>query len=148
MTPNYLYRVVEQTYSAGVDEFGDALPGGPTRVNLHAVPVLRETPHGWWVPEDRGWFAGRGNGWRWVSKDRAIPYACLTAEEAVEAWKKRARWRIRILRKQIDRLVEAEMSLTFGFYSDDRRWVNPDTPDLLARSARGEFAGLHSGVSA
>lgn len=140
MTPNYLYRVVEQTYSAGIDESGDPLPGGPTRVNLHMIPVLKETPRGWWVPEDRSWRAGS---WRWVSKDRAIPYACLTVEEAIAAWKKRVRYRVLTLRKQIDRLVEAEMSLASGgFYFDESRWTDAGRPDLLVRAARGEFDGV------
>ncbi|MFA7602531.1 MAG: hypothetical protein WCY29_05930 [Novosphingobium sp.] len=138
MTPNYLYRVVEHTYSTGVDESGYPLPGGPTHASLHMIPVLKETPRGWWVSEDRRWRAGS---WRWVSKDRAIPYACLTVEEAVAAWKKRVRWRVRVLRKQIDRLVEAEMSLASGgFYFDERRWTDPTKPDLLVRAARGDFS--------
>lgn len=142
MTVNYLYRVVETTYSGGIDENGEPVPGGPTRPNLVMVPVLRETPRGWWVPEDR---CGRAGAWRWVSKDRTIPYACLTVEEAVEAWRKRIRFRILRARKLIERLTEADMRMqNQGFYADHRRWTDPAKPDLLVRAARGEFKELAS----
>lgn len=126
----YLYRVEETTYSAGADECGDPLPGGPTYPNLLMIPVLGETPGGWWVPEDRGWVSGDK---RWVSKRRSIPYACLTVEEAVEAWRQRCAYRIRLARKQIARLEEAcaRFDRTGSFYSDARKWIDPSKPYLL-----------------
>lgn len=142
MTVNYLYRVIETTYSAGIYEDGEPILGGPTHPNLIMVPVLRETPRGWWVSEDRLWRAGA---WRWVSKDRAIPYACLTVEEAVEAWRKRIRFRILHARKLIERLTEADMRMqNQGFYTDQRRWTDPSKPDLLVRAARDEFKEITS----
>lgn len=132
MTPNYLYRVEETTYSAGVDECGDPLPGGPTYLNLLMIPVLGETPGGWWVPNDRRYTLG-ASGRRWVSKRRSIPYACLTVDEAVEAWRRRCAYRIRLARKQIARLEEAcaRFDHTGSFYSDARKWTDPDKPDQL-----------------
>lgn len=129
--PNYLYRVEETTYSAGVDEYGDPLPGGPTYLNLLMIPVLGETPHGWWIPEDRGWVPG-ASGRRWVSKRRALPYACLTVEEAKEAFRKRCNYRIRLYRARAAALVQATRYMdVLGFYSDPRQWVDPDKPDAL-----------------
>lgn len=140
--PNYLYRVVEQSYSAGVDEFSDPLRGGPTRASLLMLPVLKETPCGWWVPEDRPWAgSARVHGWRWVSKTRAIPYACLTKEDAVLAWKQRVSYRVRRAEREIARLRAAVRDFdACGFYYDQSRWTDASRPDAMVEYFRRELS--------
>lgn len=115
MTDNRVlwYRVEETTYSAGVDEWGDPVPGGPTKTNLQAYEVIRLTPKGGWVAGDRGpVFVNLS--WR---KRFAVP----TVEEAVTSFYARKTRQIRIAQATIRRAEEAMRYLrTEGFHWDAR----------------------------
>lgn len=113
----YWYRVEETTYSAGVDEFGVAQPGGPTKTNLLCFRVLSTTPKGVWLE------AG-DTGRKLVCHHWAKQYACPTVETAVVSYKARKKRQLRILNGQISRISEALRYLDDkGFYTDSRKWM-------------------------
>lgn len=110
------YRVEETAYSAGVNEWGDPLPGGPTRTNLRAYLVIKRTPTGAWIEADHGK--------RFVSLNWRKRFALPTVEEAIESYKARKRRQLTILKAQIERVNEALAYLDVkGFYSDARKWM-------------------------
>ncbi|TGT76186.1 MULTISPECIES: hypothetical protein [unclassified Mesorhizobium] len=114
MTEHY-YRIDETTYSAGVDEWGDPLPGGPTRPNLHAYKARKHTPCGVVIDDysERGKFINRN--WR---KQFALP----TVEEAIVSYRARKERQIGIYQANIRAINEALHYLnTKGFYYDARK---------------------------
>lgn len=116
-TETVWFRVEETTYSAGVNEWGDPLPGGPTRTNLYTYRVLRETPCGVWLEWADGIEA------KFVNRSWGKRYACPTVEEAVASFKARKRRQIGICKKRIRQAEEAMSYLDAkGFYSDARNW--------------------------
>lgn len=116
MTSDVLYRVMELTYSAGVDESGDPLPGGPTRTNLHSFPVLKRTPCGAWIEDHHGRR-------RFVKLTANKRYATNTVEEAIASFKARKKAEMRIYAARSKAIMEAIRYLdTSGFYYDDRKW--------------------------
>lgn len=121
---DFWYRVEETTYSAGVDDLGDPIPGGPTRTNLQVHRVLRHTPCG--VVIDDGLFG------RFINRSWGKRYACPTVEEAIESFKQRKRAQIRICRARIRQAEEAMVYLdNKGFYGDARQW----TPEFKQETA-------------
>ena len=44
-----LFRFEEATYSRGVDQFDDPLPGYTLEVHLHKFPIESKTPKGVWI---------------------------------------------------------------------------------------------------
>lgn len=116
MSTTYWYRVEETTYSAGTNEWGDPLPGGPTRTNLLAYPVVKETPCGAWI----GW-TGPNSEKRFINRSWSKRFACPTVAEAIVSFKARKRWQISILHARIRQAEEALRYLdTEGFYTDAR----------------------------
>lgn len=114
---DYFYRVEETTYSAGCDEFGDPLPGGPTMTNLHAYEVIKRTPCGAWI-------AAGDTGRKFVLLTANKRYAVPTVEEAIESFKARKKRQKAIYAARIKSIDEALRYLDEkGFYSDQRKWV-------------------------
>lgn len=109
------YRVTETTYSAGVNEWGDPIPGGPTRTNLESYAVMRHTPTGVWLETF--------DGPRFVSRNWNKMFATPTVDEAITSYRMRKARQLRILRSQIARTEDALLYLAnTGFYSDCRDW--------------------------
>jgi hypothetical protein len=116
----HFYRITETTYSAGCDDWGDPIPGGPTRTNLSKYKVLRRTPKGAWIEDLGGLFSDR----RFVLLSARKRFAAPTVEEAIESYKARKARQIKILNGQIRRAEEALRYLdTHGFYFDERKWA-------------------------
>lgn len=116
----YWYRITETTYSAGVDDWGDPLPGGPTYPNLEAYRVLKETPKGVWLDAPSSDWKDR----RFVNRSSRKRFACPTIEEAIESYKARKRRQIGIMKSRIKMVEEALAYLDKrGFYTDAREWL-------------------------
>lgn len=112
----WFYRVTETTYSAGADQWGDPIPGGPTRTNLEAFRVIRHTPKGVWIEH--------GLGVCFVNLSWRKKFALPTAEEAIESYRARKRRELSIYAARARRINEALAYLdTKGFYTDARRWI-------------------------
>lgn len=115
MAKTYFYRVEETTYSAGVDEWGDALPGGPTRPNLYLFEVLKYTRCGAWLDV----YGER----KFVNLQRNKRFALPTTEEAIASYKARKKRQIEIYAARINKIKEALLYLDMhGFYTDQRRF--------------------------
>lgn len=116
---DYFYRVEETTYSAGVNEWGDPLPGGPTRTNLNLYRVHSHTPCGVWLDD------GCGQRWRFICNKWAKRFACPTVEEAIASFHARKKRQVALLNAQIRRAQAAVRYLdTCGFYIDGRKWLS------------------------
>ncbi len=96
----YYYRVEETTYSAGCDEWGDPLPGGPTRTNICKFEVVKRTPQGVWL--DTGDIEPKLVLNCWNKR-----YACPTIEEAKASFIARKRRQILLAESTIRRAKEA-----------------------------------------
>lgn len=117
----YWYRVEETTYSAGVDEWGDPLPGGPTRPNLICCKVEKVTACGAWVLDRNGWP-------KFVNLSWGKRYALPTVGEAIVSFKARKQRQIRIAQADIKRAEEVLERLDKeGFYNDGRKWLGINT---------------------
>ena len=107
----YYYRVEETTYSAGCDEWGDPLPGGPTCTNLCKFEVVKRTPQGVWL--DIGDIDLKLVLNHWNKR-----YACPTIEEAKASFVARKRRQIRLAESTIARAKEAMRYMEVkGFYN-------------------------------
>ena len=102
---NFLYRYEDQTYSLGVDQFDDPLPGYNLKLELRSFKVLRETPKGVWIE------AYSVNGERFVKLGTRKQYAHLTKEDAKTSYLFRKRKQIMILSGQLEK---AERALQLG----------------------------------
>ena len=95
MTKNRLYRYQEQSYSNGVDQFDNPLPGYKLKIELHTYRIIRETPKGVWIND--------------YGKDRFVlltakkKFACRTKEEALESFIARKNRQIGILSAQLEK---------------------------------------------
>lgn len=108
------YRIVEVHYSAGVDEWGDPLPGGPVRTNLHTFTVVKHTPCGVVILDD---CANR----RFINRSWTKQFALPTVEEAIVSYKARKRREIEIMNARVRSAEEALRYLDrHGFYYDGR----------------------------
>lgn len=111
------FRVEDTTYSAGVDECGDPIPGGPTRPNLLTVEVLRHTPCGAWV-------VGPHGECKFVNLSWSKRYALPTVKEAIVSYQARKRRQIQLALATIRMAEEAMAYLDAkGFYYDERKWA-------------------------
>jgi hypothetical protein len=96
MSKNYLYRYEDQTYSAGVDQFDNVLPGYDLKILLHKYQIIKETSKGVWIKKD-------------YTKDKFVlltarkKFACRTKEEALKSFIARKSRQIKILSDQLDR---------------------------------------------
>lgn len=111
----YYFRVEETTYSAGADEWGDPIPGGPTRPNLLLFEVLRSTPCGVILNvycESK-----------FVNRNWNKQFAHATVEAAITSFKARKKRQMAIAQATINR---AEDSLRYlsdkGFFIDGRKF--------------------------
>lgn len=116
-----LYRYEDRTYSRGVNEFDDPLPGYTLRVELYEYPIVKRTPKGAWIYtglcfpmpldlEDR-------KEQRFVCLTRRKKYACETKEDAMESFRARKQRQISILRAQLQHAknaLEASKNSTMG----------------------------------
>jgi hypothetical protein len=95
MSKNYLYRYQEQSYSIGVDQFDNPLPGYHLIIELYSYRVIRETSKGVWIND--------------YGKDRFVlltarkKFACRTKEEALESFIARKNRQIKILSDQLEK---------------------------------------------
>jgi hypothetical protein len=95
MSKNYLYRYQEQSYSIGVDQFDNPLPGYQLKIELYSYRVIRETSKGVWIND--------------YGKDRFVlltarkKFACRTKEEALESFIARKNRQIKILSLQLEK---------------------------------------------
>lgn len=127
----YWYRITETTYSAGSDDWGDPLPGGPTRTSLEAYRVIKETPKGVWIDAPSNDWRDR----RFVNKGARKRFACPTVEEAIASYKARKRRQIAILKSRIKKVEEALVYLDKrGFYVDSREWLGIPMPSRLPQA--------------
>ena len=94
MSKEYLYRYQEQTYSLGVNQFDDPLPGYTLSVNLYSYPIIRKTPKGVWIDD-----YGKE---RFILLSAKKKFACQTKKEALESFIARKTQQIRILSNQLD----------------------------------------------
>jgi hypothetical protein len=105
MPDEYYYRFESISYSPGVDQFDNPLPGpGRLDVYLQKLRIIRRTPKGVWV--DRT--SHRFHGPRFILTDARKRFACPTIEEAKESFIARKKRHIRIMKRLIS---EAERAL-------------------------------------
>lgn len=117
MTTCY-YRVEETHYSTGYDEVNDRSSGSATRPNLTTHEVLRATPCGVWVMDNRGEE-------RFINRSWTKQYAHATVEEAKAAFRARKKRQISIYRARAKALEDALDYLDkHGFYNDMSKWAS------------------------
>jgi hypothetical protein len=114
----YLYRYEDRTYSLGLNQFDDPLPGYTLKVELQEYRIIKRTPQGAWIVYG-SWSMHTPK--RFVLLSARKRFACETKEEALESFKARKRKQIKILKAQLKR---AEMALS----SADR---DTETADIL-----------------
>lgn len=99
------FRIEDQAYSLGCDEFGDPYPGHTMELTCYRLPLIKETPKGAWVD-----YYGKN---RWVKMSAKKRFACPTFEEAIESYKARKNRQISILRSRIKDVEECLFKLQF-----------------------------------
>lgn len=102
------YRYRERAYSAGVDQFGDPLPGYYLKLELEEYVITRRTPKGIWINLDFYKLGYPGTNVKFVLLTARKKFAALTPEEALNDFVCRKKRQIKILKA---RLEQAERAL-------------------------------------
>jgi hypothetical protein len=124
----YLYRYVEILYSTGTDQFDNPYPGSNLDLRLEKHRVLRRTPKGAWIEDDRGFPRRVENSKdgtvKWIKPERFVlltarkQFASETKEKALESFRARKRRQLKILKSRAKvaeaALVHAERMLEAG----------------------------------
>ena len=85
------------TYSLGVNEYDDPLPGYNLKIHLRKLRILKRTPQGAWVSLYGDHFEDK----KFVRLTARKRYACQTKQEALKSFRARKLAQIRILEGQM-----------------------------------------------